>query len=84
MKRDIILFPFGGNAREALLSIQAINDTELVLNVLGFVDDNNETWGKSCCGVPVLGGSEVLAKYKDSSVVAGNPARVLRKVGEKP
>ncbi len=59
MKR-IVFFPFGGNAREAIDAIEAINARVLTWEFLGFIDDNKNTWGSSMQRYPVLGGREIL------------------------
>jgi len=81
MTKKIIIFPFGGNAREALLSILAINKTRKEWDVIGFVDDEPSTWKKECCGVKVLGDRSVFKKYSDSKVLAvpGNPDNYLKR-----
>ena len=58
--KDIILFPFGGNAREAVMAILALNSIEPMWNILGFVDDNADLYGKECCGFRVIGDREKL------------------------
>jgi hypothetical protein len=37
MAKEILLFPFGGNAKESLISILAINNARREWNVLGFI-----------------------------------------------
>ena len=46
MVKKIILFPFGGNAREALSVIEAINRRKKTWQVIGFLDDNQDVWGR--------------------------------------
>ena len=81
MPKALILFPFGGNAREALLSIYAVNRINKKWDVIGFIDDNRSSYGKECCGVRVLGGREVLKKYTSAKVLAvpGNPDNYLKR-----
>jgi sugar O-acyltransferase (sialic acid O-acetyltransferase NeuD family) len=75
MAKKLLLFPFGGNARESLPSIFAINDINQEWDLLGFVDDNIATHGKECCGVKVLGGRDILRSFPDAFVLAvpGSP-----------
>jgi sugar O-acyltransferase (sialic acid O-acetyltransferase NeuD family) len=75
MSKPLLLFPFGGNAQEALLAIQAINAQAPQWDVLGFVDDDPATHGKERLGVQVLGGRDILARYPQAQVLAvnGNP-----------
>lgn len=81
MSKKLLLFPFGGNAKEALISIFAINRNKKAWEVLGFIDDDNSAWNKSCCGIKVLGGREVLKKFPSAYVLAvpGNPNSYLRR-----
>jgi len=51
---DLLIFPFGGNAKEALAAAFAQNNIKPTWNILGFVDDNEDLWGKSSCGICVL------------------------------
>lgn len=72
----LVLFPFGGNAREALISVCAQNEKTRTWDVLGFIDDDTGNHGKECCGMKVLGGKQILAVFPDVRVLAvpGNPA----------
>lgn len=81
MPRKLILFPYGGNARESLLSIFAINDICREWEILGFIDDNQSRHGKECCGIKVLGGREVLGEIPDAYVLAvpGSPSSYRRR-----
>lgn len=74
--RKLLLFPFGGNAREALSSVLAKDGGWAAL---GFFDDAEATWGKACCGVRVLGGRAVLEAHPDAYVLAvpGSPTTYL-------
>jgi len=81
MSKKIILFPFGGNAREALPSIFAVNKIRKCWDIIGFMDDNSSLRGRVCCGVKVLGGRELLKKYKNAKILAvpGNPDNYLKR-----
>ena len=81
MPRKLLLFPFGGNAREALLSLFAINDKDQAWDIVGFVDDDPSQRGKSYYGIKVLGGREVLSMHADAFVLAvpGSPKGYLRR-----
>ncbi len=70
MSKDLILFPFGGSAREALVTIQSCSILSDEWNILGFVDDNSELKDKECCDVKVLGGREVFDQNKNAYVLA--------------
>ncbi len=68
--QELLLFPFGGNAREAASVVQAINRQQPTFELLGFVDDNPELQGHDYHEVPVLGGREVLDRYPNAQVLA--------------
>ena len=81
MSKKLLIFPFGGNARESLISILAINETAQEWNVVGFVDDDHSLHGKDYYGIKVLGGRELLKDYSDAFVLAvpGSPKGYLRR-----
>jgi sugar O-acyltransferase (sialic acid O-acetyltransferase NeuD family) len=81
MPKPLILFPFGGNAREALSVIEDMNRRKKIWSVLGFIDDNPTTWGKKLGKYKVLGDRKVLKKYPRAKVLAvpGNPANYLKR-----
>ncbi len=81
MPNKIILFPFGGNAREALSTIIDINAIKKTWKVIGFVDDDQSNHGKEFAGVKVIGGREFIRKHKDAYVLAvpGNPTSFLNR-----
>jgi sugar O-acyltransferase (sialic acid O-acetyltransferase NeuD family) len=68
--QELILFPFGGNSREALLIALAQNKSYETFSILGFVDDNITLEGRSCCGVPVLGNRTILSHYHKAYIIA--------------
>lgn len=67
MKTDLLIFPFGGNAREAA-------DVALAepgqWNLIGFFDDDPSALGRTYADLPVLGGREVLTRYPAAQVLA--------------
>lgn len=81
MPEKLILFPFGGNSREALLSVLSINARKKTWDILGFIDDNPAAHGKDCLGVRVLGSREILKKFSSARVLAvpGNPNTFLER-----
>ncbi|MBS0150527.1 MAG: NeuD/PglB/VioB family sugar acetyltransferase [Nitrospira sp.] len=81
MSKQLLLFPFGGNAREALLSIFAINSIRPEWEIIGFLDDDPVAQGKNCCGITVLGGRELLGAYDGAYVLAvpGSPKGYLKR-----
>lgn len=83
MSKKLLLFPFGGNAKEALLSVFAINRIQHEWDILGFFDDDQSVHGKDYCGTKVLGGRDVLGAYDNAYVLAvpGSPRGYLRRKG---
>lgn len=81
MLKKLILFPFGGNSREAHLSVLAVNKIRKKWHVLGFIDDDPSLCGRGSCGAKVLGGKEILNKYPEAQVLAvpGNPDNYLKR-----
>lgn len=81
MSRKLFLFPFGGNSREALLSVLAINECEQEWDVIGFLDDDQSRHGKECCGITVVGGREMLGVEPDAYLLAvqGSPTSYRRR-----
>lgn len=75
MPRKLFLFPFGGNAREALRSIFEINRINREWEIAGFLDDDSLTHGQQCCGIMVVGGRELLNTFPEAMLLAvpGNP-----------
>lgn len=70
MFKKIILFPYGGNAREALAAIHDINKKALHWDVVGFIDDEPSTHGQQSQGIKVIGGREALKKHENAHVLA--------------
>ena len=72
---DLLIFPFGGNAREALTAVLAQNSLQPRWNILGFLDDDERHWGVSFCDYSVLGGKQLISEYPESEILAvpGNP-----------
>ncbi|MFZ5811860.1 MAG: acetyltransferase [Thermodesulfobacteriota bacterium] len=68
--RQLLLFPFSGNAREAVAVIEARNAVAPAWDFLGFVDDDARTHGATFAGYPVLGGREVFAAHPGAMVLA--------------
>lgn len=71
----LILFPYGGNAREAVVAIEAINATsEHSYRVLGYLDDNYRNL--STLDYPLLGDGGAWSKYRGRArmlAVPGSP-----------
>jgi len=78
---QLILFPFGGNAREAVTVVRAINKKQKTWDLAGFIDDNRDVWGKEFNGCKVLGGRDVLSLYPSAKILAvpGNPENYFKR-----
>lgn len=81
MLKKLLLFPFGGNARESIMSILAINARREEWDIVGFIDDDPSKHGQSCCGIKVLGGRAILKEIPGAFVLAvpGSPTSYLRR-----
>ncbi|ULA58181.1 MAG: putative UDP-N-acetylbacillosamine N-acetyltransferase [Nitrospira sp.] len=81
MSKKLLIFPFGGNGKESLISILAINEVRPEWEVIGFIDDNHSLHGQDYSGVKVLGGRELFQSHRDAYVLAvpGSPNGYLRR-----
>lgn len=72
MKQKLLLFPFNGNAVEAL---DSVGDA---FEVIGFVDDETQKQGKSSFGYYVYS-RKAISKYKEAKILAvpGSPSSYL-------
>ncbi len=68
--KQLLLFPFNGNAREAASIIEESNAFGDEWELLGFIDDAPEHVGKKFGGYPVLGGREKLRHYAEAYILA--------------
>jgi sugar O-acyltransferase (sialic acid O-acetyltransferase NeuD family) len=73
MHKKIIILGTGGNCIDILDTIQTINQAkpELSYECSGFLDDNEQNWGKEYYGVPVLGPLNSANNYPDHFFVNG-------------
>ena len=79
MSKDIIVIGAGGFGREALWTIERINEKEPVWNILGFADDDPKLAGRSVEGYPVLGSIEQADKdYPGAAVFIALGDNALR------
>lgn len=67
--KDIVIIGSGGVGREVSLIIQQINYLEPTWNLIGFVDDDIDSWGKFINGYSVIGGVETLNFYNEDCYV---------------
>lgn len=58
--KNIVIIGAGGVGRETSLIIQQINELEPTWNLIGFIDDNEDNWGKVINGYSVIGGIDSL------------------------
>lgn len=58
--KDIVIIGAGGVGRETALIIEKINELNLTWNLIGFIDDNINSWNKVINGYPVIGGINYL------------------------
>lgn len=58
--KNIVIIGAGGVGREVSLIIQQINELNQTWNLIGFIDDNVNNWGKVINGYSVIGGIEAL------------------------
>jgi sugar O-acyltransferase (sialic acid O-acetyltransferase NeuD family) len=81
MSKTLLIFPFGGKAKESLMSILAINRIKTEWEVMGFIDDDDRQHGNDYCGVKVLGGRELIKKYEEAFVLAvpGSPKGYMKR-----
>lgn len=68
--KQLILFPFNGNAKEAASVIEDINTVKPEWELLGFVDDAPGHTGKKFGKYPVLGGRKEIHHYMKAFVLA--------------
>lgn len=81
MSKQLFIFPFGGNGKESLISILAMNEMRPEWEVVGFIDDNRSLHGQDYAGVKVLGGRELLHVNPGAFVLAvpGSPTGYLKR-----
>lgn len=80
--KDIVIIGAGGIGREVAWIIEEINEVNPTWNIIGFVDDNSEMWGKELNGYRVLGGLDILDKLesKPEVIVAIANCRVKKDI----
>ncbi|WP_133014325.1 acetyltransferase [Clostridium cuniculi] len=68
--KNIVIVGAGGVGRETSLIIQQINELKSTWNLIGFIDDDVNSWGNVINGYPVIGGMDSLEKLSlDTYVV---------------
>ena len=74
MSESLILFPFGGNAREAAVAIEALNAVSPRYRILGYLDDICDRLQGT--DFPILGATEVWRSHRGRArllAVPGSP-----------
>jgi sugar O-acyltransferase (sialic acid O-acetyltransferase NeuD family) len=81
MSKKLIIFPFGGNAREAAATIAGNGSLREKWELIGFIDDDPAVHGKEAGGVSVLGGRGILKHFPEARILAvpGNPRNYLER-----
>ena len=83
--KNIVIVGAGGVGRETSLIIQQINELKITWNLIGFIDDDVNSWGNVINGYPVIGGMDSLEKLSLDTyvVVAIANYEVKRKIVNK-
>jgi sugar O-acyltransferase (sialic acid O-acetyltransferase NeuD family) len=73
--RDLVIVGAGGFARETAAAVGAANAVRPTWRLRGFLDDDSALRGTVRSGLPILGGTEMLAEMPSAAVVVcvGNP-----------
>ncbi len=58
--KNLVIIGAGGVGREVSLIVQQINEIEQTWNMIGFIDDNVDNWGKVVNGYSIIGGLDSL------------------------
>ena len=78
--KNIVIVGAGGVGREVSLIIQQINQLDPTWNLLGYIDDNVEMWGKVINGYVVIGGIDTLLMMeKDTYVIIAMASYKVKK-----
>ena len=83
--KNIVIIGAGGVGREVSLIIEKINELKATWNLIGFIDDNINSWGNVINGYPVIGGIDSLEKLSLDTyvVIAIANYQVKRKIVNK-
>lgn len=68
--RPLVIYGAGGSARDVLELVRDINSQGSQWDVLGFLSDDEESWGQELNEIPVLGGIEALKALPERPVAA--------------
>lgn len=64
--KNLIIIGAGGVGREVALIIEQINYLEPTWELIGFIDDDIDNWGKTINGYSIIGGTESLKFYDEN------------------
>jgi len=81
--QSVVIVGAGGFGREVLEIFKDQNKISEMWDILGFIDENKELWGKLINGYPVLGGLDWLTKPSNkinSCVCAINTSDIRKEV----
>jgi sugar O-acyltransferase (sialic acid O-acetyltransferase NeuD family) len=70
MIKKLVIFPFGGNAKEAVVVAEAINRIKPEWKIIGFIDDDPKQLGREFNSYKVLGGRSKLDNLYDAYILA--------------
>jgi sugar O-acyltransferase (sialic acid O-acetyltransferase NeuD family) len=68
---DLIILGSGGLAQEYAWLVEEINDVRKSINLLGFLDDDEQRVGQEYIGYPVLGTLAAAADYPRAGFISG-------------
>lgn len=83
--KKLYIIGSGGFGREVAWLVERINQETPTWELVGFIDDNQSTWGTSCNGYQVVGGTDVLNDIQHDVwvVCAVGAAKTRKKIVEK-
>ena len=83
--KNIVIIGAGGVGRETSLIIQKINELEPTWNLIGFIDDNVNNWGRVVNGYSVIGGIDSLEVLPSDTyiIIAISNYEIKRKIVNK-
>ncbi|MDE7433211.1 MAG: acetyltransferase [Lachnospiraceae bacterium] len=76
--KDLLIIGAGGLGRETAWLVERINQRKQLWNVIGFIDDKEETWGKIVNGYKVIGNCEKITEYSNAYVICAIGASKTR------
>ena len=77
--KKLIIIGAGGFGRETAWLVEQINSNSPEWDLLGFMDDNPDNWGKRISGYTVLGGTQSALDFPDAYYVCAVGASETRR-----